>query len=339
MARGDFGEFGEFREIKLPENSARLVRMVLLVMIVLGAVLSSFYTVGPEEIGVVTRFGAYQRVTDPGLNFRLPFGIERVAKVEVERQQKAEFGFATERIVGSRARYSDRDFADESLMLTGDLNAASVEWVVQYRILDPYAWLFKVRGVRETFRDMTEAVMRRVVGDRTVNEVLTIGRQELASTVEQELQELCDQYETGIRVEQVVLQDVNPPEEVKPSFNEVNEAQQERERLINQALGEYNRIIPKARGDALKTIQEAEGYYLERVNEARGDSARFVALFEAYRAAPAVTRKRLFLETMTDVLESVDRKVILDDGVEGVLPLMNLDKLGTLDRTAKEADR
>jgi membrane protease subunit HflK len=210
-------------------------------------------------------------------------------------------------------------------MLTGDLNAAVVEWVVQYRIVEPYKYLFRVRNVQNTFRDMSEAVMRRVVGDRTVNEVLTIGRQEIADQVLQMLQELCDQYETGINVDQVVLQDVNPPDPVKPSFNEVNEAQQEKERLINQAQSEYNKVIPRAKGEAEQTIRQAEGYALDRLNRARGDSARFVAFYDAYRMAPEVTRKRIYLETMNEILPKVKQKVIVDDDLRSVLPLLNLD--------------
>jgi membrane protease subunit HflK len=286
------------------------------------------YTVGPEELGVITQFGAYKRTTDPGLHFKLPFGIEKVAKVPVQRQQKEEFGFRTLQ-AGQRTRYSTKSYDDESLMLTGDLNTADVEWVVQYRIVDAYQYLFRVRGVRETLRDMTEAVVRRVVGDRSVNEVLTVGRQEVATSVEVELQLLCDQYENGVRIEQVVLQDVNPPEEVKPSFNEVNEAQQERERLVNQALAEYNKVIPKARGQAEQAIQEARGYYLDRVNRAQGDSARFASLYDAYQSAPDITRKRIYLETMNDVLAQAGRKIILDSNAQGILPLLNLDGLGS----------
>jgi membrane protease subunit HflK len=319
----DFRDFGELREIRIPKIPWRLIRAVILVVIALILVLSSVYTIEPEEIGVITRFGAFVRTTDPGLHFKLPLGIESVEKIPVQRQLKEEFGFRTLE-AGVRTRYSERAFDEESLMLTGDLNTASVEWVVQYRIVDAYKFLFRVRHVPKTFRDMSEAVVRKVVGDRTVNEILTIGRQEAASVVEGELQDLCDQYETGIRVEQVVLQDVNPPDPVKPSFNEVNEAQQERERMINQAKAEYNRVIPKARGEALQTIQEAEGYFLDRINRARGDSARFASLFKAYRSAPDVTRKRIYLETMTAILPEVGRKVIIDESVKGVLPLLNL---------------
>ncbi|MBD3161855.1 MAG: FtsH protease activity modulator HflK [Candidatus Eisenbacteria bacterium] len=315
--------FGNQIPVQIPKLPGGLIRFVVLGVIVLILLLTSFYTVSPEQIGVVMRFGEYVRSTDPGLNWKLPFGIERVTKVPVQRQLKEEFGFRTIS-TGGRTQYTQRGLEGESNMLTGDLNVAVVEWVVQYRIVDPYKFLFRVRSVRETFRSMTEAVVRKVVGDRTVNEVLTVGRQEVASLVERNLQKLCDQYETGIKVEQVVLQDVNPPDPVKPSFNEVNQAQQEREKLINEAQSEYNRVIPRARGQAQQTIEEARGYALDRINRARGDSARFAALYNAYRLSPDVTRKRIYLETMNTILPQVSRKIIVDDEISGLLPLLNL---------------
>jgi membrane protease subunit HflK len=284
---------------------------------------TALYTVDPEEVGIILRLGQYVRSTDPGLHFKIPFTIETVIKVPVQRQLKDEFGFRTLK-AGVRSQYSTQGYTGESNMLTGDLNAAVVEWVVQYRIVDAYMYLFRVRNVQLTFRDMSEAVMRRVVGDRTVNEVLTVGRQEIADQVLTGLQDLCDQYETGIKVEQVVLQDVNPPDPVKPSFNEVNEAQQEKERLINEAQSEYNKVIPRAQGEAEQTIRQAEGYALDRLNRARGDSARFVAFYGAYRRAPEVTRKRIYLETMNDILPRVQQKIIVDDDLRSILPLLNL---------------
>jgi membrane protease subunit HflK len=321
--RGGYGDQINLPQIQLPRLSGGMLRGGILILILLIVAMTSFYTVGPEQIGVVLRFGRYVRSTDPGLHFKLPFGVETVTKVPVQRQLKQEFGFRTVS-AGVRTTYAQRGFEEEANMLTGDLNAAEVEWVVQYRVVDPYRFLFRVRNVELTFRDMSEAVMRVVVGDRTVNEVLTVGRQEVAALVEQVLQDLCDQYDTGIKVEQVVLQDVNPPDPVKPSFNEVNQAEQEKDKLINEAQAEYNRVIPRARGEALQTIQQAEGYLLERVNEARGDSARFVALFESFRRAPEVTRKRIYLETMNEVLPKVSRKLVVDDEIRGFLPLLNL---------------
>jgi membrane protease subunit HflK len=295
-----------------------------LVILILAFAFTVWFTVGPEEVGVILRFGRYNRTVQPGLHFKYPFGIEQAKKVPVQRQLKEEFGFRTVK-AGILTEYSSRRFDEESLMLTGDLNVASVEWIIQFRINDPYRFLFKVRDTDKTLRDMSEAVMREVVGDRTVNEVLTVGRQEISTDVEKRLQDLCDQYETGIRIEQVVLQDVTPPDQVKPSFNEVNEAQQDKEKLINQALSEYNRVIPRAKGEAEQTIQQAEGYALDRVNRSQGDVALFSAMFEEYRKAPEVTRLRIYLETFNTILPKVGKKYLLDPDVRGILPLLQLE--------------
>ncbi|WP_456441887.1 FtsH protease activity modulator HflK [Caldithrix abyssi] len=316
-------------DFKVPQFSPKIIKWLVLGILLLVFFFSSWFTIGAEEVGVVVRFGKYVRTVDPGLNFKLPFGIETVYKVPVQRQLKQEFGFRTLR-AGVRSEYSSRRFQEESLMLTGDLNAAEVEWIVQYRIADPYLYLFKVRNAETTFRDINEAVMREIIGDRTVTEILTVGRQEIATTAERMVQELASQYYTGIKVDQIVLQDVNPPDEVKPSFNEVNEALQEKEKLINQARSEYNKVIPKARGEALRIIEEAHGYALERVNEAQGDATRFNQLYNEYRKAKEVTRQRLYLETMSDVLSKVGRKLITDKEATGILPLFQLDGKGGL---------
>ena len=320
-------EFPDFGKLRRAGGNLPLGK-VAIVLVLLWAGLSSFFTVEPEELGVVLRFGEFQRTADPGLNFKLPFGVESVQRVPVQRQLKEEFGFRTVR-AGVRSEYSQQGFESESLMLTGDLNIADVEWVVQYRIVDPYKFLFRVRGLRETFRAMSEAVMREVVGDRTVNEVLTVGRQEIENLTAVSLQELCDQYETGIRVDQVVLQNVNPPDPVKPSFNEVNQAQQEREQKINAAQSEYNREVPRARGEAQQTIQQAEGYAVERVKRAEGDAARFTAVYGQYRLAPEVTERRLYLETMATILPQAGKKLVIDEDASGILPLLNLDQGGS----------
>jgi membrane protease subunit HflK len=317
----------DLNKFRPPNVNMGIIRIAVIVVLALIFIYSSFFTIDPEEVGVILRFGKFVRVVNPGLNFKIPFWIETLEKVPVERQLKEEFGFRTER-AGVRTRYSGREFQDESLMLTGDLNAAEVEWIVQYRIEDPYKFLFKVRNAVSTFRDMNEAIMREVVGDRSVNEVLTVGRVEIANTVTEKLQGLCDQYETGIKVDQVVLQDVNPPDPVKPAFNEVNEAQQEREKLINQARSEYNKVIPKARGDAQRIIEEAKGYAIKRVNEAKGDASKFNAVFREYVKAPEVTRQRIYLETMNEVLQKVGRKLITDEQATGILPLFDLSKQG-----------
>lgn len=282
----------------------------------------TFFQIGPEEVGIITRFGKYVRKVEPGLRVKVPV-IETLYKVAVERQQKEEFGFRTTQ-PGIKSEYTKEGTADESLMLTGDLNLADVEWVVQYRIEDPYSYLFKVREPVVTLRDISEACMREIVGDRTVNEVLTVGRPEIATSVHQKIQELCTEYSLGIRIEQVVLQDVNPPDQVKEAFNAVNQAQQERETLINQASSEYNKVIPKAKGQAEETIQKAEGYAAERVNNALGESARFNALYYEYVKAPEVTKRRIYLETLEEVLPRLGNKIITDETGNNLLPLLQM---------------
>jgi membrane protease subunit HflK len=322
MEGNNFGNVrvGDFKapQLKLPRGLGASLPLLLVAALLLW---NTVYTVDPEEVGVVLTFGEFSGISDPGLHFKLPYPVQTVDLVPVQRQLKQEFGFRTLQ-ASIRSEYGE--VFEESLMLTGDLNVAVVEWITQYRVVDPYLYMFKVRNLEDTFRDMNEAVMRTVVGDRSVTEVLTIGRQEIASEVERRLQELCDQYETGIRIEQIVLQDVNPPEPVKPSFNEVNQAQQERERLINEARSDFNREVPAARGEALRVVEQAQGYAVDRVNRAEGDGARFIALYEAYRRAPEVTRRRLYLETMLDLLPSVRQKIIIDQDIDGLLPLLNL---------------
>ena len=312
-------------KFKVPKIPMRAAVIGIVALVGLMAVSGALYQVQPEEVGVVLRFGRYARTTEPGLHAKIPF-VEQVMRVPVQRQLKHEFGFRT-MDAGIRTEYAtqDRQFADESVMLTGDLNVAVVEWIVQYRVSDPYAFLFRVRNLDGTFRAMNEAVMRETVGDRTVTEVVTVGRQEIEATVETRLQALADQYQMGIAIDQVVLQDVNPPDPVKPSWDEVSQAQQQRDRLINVALAEYNAVIPRARGEAQQTILQAEGYSLDRVNRAQGEAARFSAVEAAYRQAPDVTRRRLYLETMQRILPSVGRKVYVAEGTTGVLPLLSLD--------------
>jgi len=319
--------YAQFKQVLPPGVSPGIVKwVVVLIVIVIGA-FSSFFTIKTDELGVVLRFGKYVRTVNPGLNLKLPLGIESVFKVPVERQLKLEFGFRTE-AAGVRSSYSSSNYQEESLMLTGDLNAADVEWIVQYRINDPFKYIFRVRNAETTFRDINEAIMREIVGDRTVNEVLTVGRQDVASTATTMMQHLADQYEMGIKVEQIVLQDVNPPEQVKPAFNEVNEAQQEREKLINQARSEYNKVIPKARGEAQRAIEVAHGYSLQRINSAKGEASNFTSIYEEYAKAKEVSKQRIYLETMNEVLQKVGRKLITDQNASGILPLFSLTKEG-----------
>jgi membrane protease subunit HflK len=291
----------------------------IVVIIIIGA--SSFFQIGAEEVGVITRFGKHQRTVNSGLKAKIPF-MEKVYKVPVERQKKQEFGFRT-RDANVRTDYVHSSATkDEALMLTGDLNLANVQWVVQYRVDRPYNYLFKVRNADQTLRDISEAVTRQVVGDRTVNEVLTVGRAEIASQVKEIVQDVSREYSLGIIVAQVVLQDVNPPDPVKDAFNAVNRAQQKKETLINQAKSDYNKVIPKARGQAEQTIEEAKGYATRRINNAQGEAARFNALYKEYVKAPEVTKKRLYLETMQEVIPKLGDKVITSGNGNNMIPLL-----------------
>lgn len=300
----------------------RYRKFIVVIFLSLLLFFSAFFQIEPEEVGVITRFGEYVRKVEPGLNMKMPF-IERVYKVPVERQQKLEFGFRTVR-AGVNTEYTRTGTKDESLMLTGDLNLADVEWVVQYRVNDAYNFLFKVRNPENSLRDVSEAVLRQIVGDRTVNEVLTVGRTEIATKMVVLANQICKEYSLGIKIDQIVLQDVNPPEPVKAAFNAVNQAQQERETLINQAKSEYNKVIPKASGQAEETIQKAEGFATERVNNALGEVARFNAIYKEYIKAPEVTKRRIYLETMASVLPKLGSKIIIDEKGNNVLPLLQM---------------
>lgn len=305
--------------------SPKLVVGVILLFLIVYAGFSMVYTVQAESQGVVLRFGKYSKTVDPGLRFKLPFGIDKVYFVPVKRQLKQEFGFGTQGAT-NRSQYSASkdEQSGERSMVTGDLNAASVEWIIQYRVQEPQLFLFKVRGPELTLRNISESVMRTVVGDRTVDEVITIGRQEIENDALDQMQKLANKYELGLTIDQVQLKDVNPPRPVQPSFNEVNQAQQEREKMINVANGEYNKVIPRAQGIAEQRIQAAEGYALKRVNEALGDVSRFNAVFEQYIKAPEVTRRRLYLETMKEVIPKMGKKIVLDEGGQNILPLLQL---------------
>jgi modulator of FtsH protease HflK len=309
--------------------SANAIRGIVIGVAALILLFTGYYQIEPHEVGVVQRLGRFDRIAGPGPHFKLPFGIEGVTKVPVQRQLTMEFGFHT---VRSDVRSEFAQSPEEVLqakMLTGDLNVAVVEWIVQYKIRDPYKYLFEVRNPEQTLRDMSEAAMRQVVGDHSVDEVLTIGREAVAQEAREELQKLCERYHIGVEVQQLVLQDVNPPDPVKPAFNEVNQAIQEKERAINEAWADYNKAVPRAKGEAEQAVRSAEGYALERVNNAEGDAKRFTALVTEYRKSPAVTRKRIYLETMAQLMPKVGRKLIVDDQAKGILPLLSLGETKT----------
>ena len=304
------------------QHLARWINLAfgLLLLVALGW--TSFYAVPADSVGVVQRFGKYLHTVDPGLQFKIPFGVDTVRLVPIRRQLKLEFGFATPGAINPFQHSPDPDM--EKAMVTGDLNEALVEWIVQFRINDPKRYLFDVREPEETLRAASEAVMREVVGDRTVDEVITVGRQEIETESRAVLQKVVEQYQLGMSIDLVQLKNVNPPNQVQASFNEVNQAQQEKQRSINIANGEYNKVVPKARGDAARLIAEAQGYAQKRVNESEGDAAAFTSVFNQYRKAPDVTRQRIFLETMSEVLPKVSRKIIVDDKGSQVLPLLQL---------------
>jgi membrane protease subunit HflK len=307
----------------LPGGGSRgLITLALLMLAGLG-IWTAYYTVPSDSVAVVQRFGKYLKEVPPGLHFKLPLGIDAATIVPVKRQLKQEFGFTTP---GASDPYqSPHDGKRETEMVTGDLNAALVEWVVQYRISDPVKFLFEVREPSETLRYVSESVMREVVGDRTVDEVITIGRQEIETEALTKMQALSTKYAMGISIDQVQLKNINPPEPVQESFNEVNQAQQEKEKLINEARRDYNKVIPLAEGEKDQRIREADGYRLKRINEAEGDVARFTDLLAEYEKAPEVTRRRIYVETLQRVLPKIGNKIIIDEGARGLLPFLNLD--------------
>ncbi len=280
------------------------------------------YQVNPNEVGVVQRFGKFVRIEKPGLHFKFPDPIEKVTKVLVDYVFKEEFGFETVS-AGVRSSYSMEGKQEESLVLTGDLNVLDITWVVQYKIKDPVAYLFNVRDKRKNLRDISEAIIREVIGDYTFDEVF-VKRLEIDNIVKERLQKTLDYYQMGVLITKVLLQDVTPPDRVKPAFNEVNEAKQEKERMINEAWEIYNKKIPLAKGQAEKMIQEAEGYAMEVINKAKGETSRFLAMLKEYNLAPQITKTRMFIETMEEVLKRSGKKYIMDPDQRLLLPFMQV---------------
>jgi len=306
----------------IPRGGPRgIIFLAVVILAAIGA-WTAYYTVPSDSVAVVQRFGKYYKDVPPGLHFKLPLGIDTATIVPVKRQLKQEFGFSTP---GASAPYqSSSDGKRETEMVTGDLNAALVEWVVQYRISDPVKFLFEVREPSATLRYVSESVMREVVGDRTVDEVITIGRQEIETEALTKMQALSTKYAMGISIDQVQLKNINPPKPVQESFNEVNQAQQEKEKLINEARRDYNKVIPLAEGEKDQRIREADGYRLKRINEAEGDVARFNALLAEYRKAPEVTRRRIYIEILQEVMPGIRSKIIIDEQTRNILPLLNI---------------
>jgi membrane protease subunit HflK len=302
----------------------KLLAVVALLLILQG-VYSSFFKIAPSEVGVILRLGEYSRTTQPGLHFKIPY-IDKLYKVDVENIRKEEFGFRS-RFPGQKTSYERRAYDMESLMLTAEKNVINVAWIVQYKVADPYAFLFKVSDVRQAIRDLSESVTRRIVGNMDFDYVLS-NRDLLAASVKQELQDQLDKLfpknQSGVSIGTVQFQDINPPDQVKPAFNEVNEADQDMKRLRNEAQETYNRVIPKAAGDAKKIIEEAYGYQSQRINDAKGETQRFLDILKEYKNAPDVTRKRMYLETMKEILPNVQSVYVIDENQQGPIPLLNL---------------
>jgi len=330
---GGFGPYGQppsldviIEKIQQRWQSSNFKGSPILLVVIALIVISlwtAWFTIQPEETGIVQRFGKVTRTAGPGLHFKVPFGIETVRRLPTARVLKEEFGFRTLAAVpGQRTQYSadNQSFKNESLMLTGDLNVIDVQWIIQYRIEDPILYLFNIRDTPKTIRDITEAVMRRVVGNRLGSDVLTVARVEVSSEAKVEIQKILTEYKTGVRLVTVELQDVTPPDTVKPAFNEVNEARQDKERTINQAQEQANREIPKARGVAAQSISQSEGYALERINRAKGEANRFKAILADYEGAPEVTRRRLYLESVSGFLTGLKDLYIVDSDQKALIP-------------------
>lgn len=311
-------------QYQVPAHLGRIIVPAVIALLVLWFVLTGFTSVPADSVGVLTRFGAFVELVQPGLRFKLPLGIDVIDIVPSERRLTLDFGFTTKG--GTNANQFPDDPEAERNIVTGDLNMALIEWIVQYRIDNPKQFKFHVYEPEWTLRDAGEAVLREVVGDRTIDEVLTIGRQEIETETRTRLEILVKRYGLGLTVLQVQLQNVHPPKAVQASFSEVNQAQQEKQQAINLANGEYNKVVPRARGEALRKVSAAEGYAAKRVNEAKGDADRFSATLAEYVKSPEVTRQRLYLETMQEVLPQLSRKIILDEKTGQIFPLLQLDQ-------------
>jgi len=325
MANGSRGGVDPLEQLTLFLRSLKFAPFIIILVVValIVGTTSSYYTVEPDEEAVVLRLGKYSQTAGPGLHFKIPFGIDRAVKLPTERILQEEFGFRTLDTRGARTSYSETGYEEESLMLTGDLNVADVEWVVQYQISDPRKYLFHSRDPIRNIRDTSQAVMRRVVGDRLVSDVLTVGRVEIASAALDLTQKVLDRYDMGVRIVSINLQDANPPDPVKPSFNDVNAAKQEQEQMINQAERAYNEVIPQARGQAEEEVSTAEGYAAAILNRAEGDAKKFDLLLAEYRNAPTITRRRLYLDAVENLYERFDRVTIVDSEVKGILPVFD----------------
>jgi membrane protease subunit HflK len=321
-----YGDNPEFKFDKIRFDPFK--KYIIPIAIVIGIIILGYttvFTVKANQRAVILRFGKYLETVEPGLHFKLPFGIDKVYAGEVRRIYNEEFGYRTLRSGReSTIDYNFRGAQEVSLMLTGDRNCAEVHWVVRYKIKNLKDFLFNVRNVKSTIRDVTESVMRRVVGDRSIDEVLTIGRRKIEDIAETDIETVLDTYGCGIDVQAVNLKGVNPPGQVKDAFDAVNKAVQLRDQITNEAEGKRNKVIPAAMGKKEQAISEAEGYKIKRINEATGDTKAFLAVWKEYEKAKDVTRRRLYLETMARVIPKCKEVYIIDEDQKGILPILNL---------------
>lgn len=309
-----------------PSSSFRLILLIVLATLVAVIAWNSIYTVEPQETAVILRFGKYVGTEGSGLHWKLPFGIESVLKVPTGRVPQREYGYRTAK-ADIRSTFVEKGYEEEALMLSGDLNVLNIQWTIQYKVKDPVEYLFRLKGVEATLDDISESVVRRIVGNRYADEVLTVGRASISEQARKEIQEIMDSYHTGLQIVSVMLQNVNAPSPVRAAFNEVNEAGQEKERMINEAQQAYNQKIPKAQGEVRQTITQAEGYAMERINRAEGEVKRFLDILAEYRKAPDVTRRRMYLESFEIMMGRIDHLYVIDEGQKNILPFLDLNKL------------
>lgn len=315
---------------KFPKLKPKTIVLIVIGLLIVIAAFSSFYMVDQKEQAVVLLFGKFNRITEPGLHFKLPFGIEKNYNVPTQRILKEEFGFRTEQ-PGISTRYSSREYSEESIMLTGDLNIVDVQWIIQYQIVEPMNWLFKVENQRKTIRDISQSVINLLVGDRTIFDVIGNERANIEQKGEEMMNHYFKLYELGARVRTVKLQDIVPPKgAVQDAFEDVNKSIQDLNRLINEGKEAYNNAIPKARGQAKQVIQAAEGYATQKVNQAKGDIARFLAVYTEYRKNPRITRTRLYYEMMVEILKKTEDTDLIDKNLKNFIPFkpLNKDKQG-----------
>lgn len=304
--------------------SPKTIVVIIIVILIISIGFSSVFIVDQKEEAVVLLLGKFNRIQGPGLNFKLPFGIEKSYNIPTQMVLKQEFGFRVEQ-PGVTTIFSGQDFPEESIMLTGDLNIVDVEWIIQYRISDPYKWLFKVEDQTKTIRDISQSTVNQLVGDRAILDVIGAERANIESSGQDMMNKLFTKYDLGIRITTVKLQNIVPPAgPVQNAFEDVNKAIQDRSRLINEGKEAYNAAIPRARGEAEKMVQEAEGYAVQRTNKAEGDVARFLKVLGEYNNNPEVTRTRLYYEMYEDVFKGDEGTDLIDKNLQNFIPFKPL---------------